>query len=160
MRACGRADEKRRVQCVGRAERETGDEPTFYAYLIEDQIGNLLRRFVLPASDLANVINAWRHAQSRSVDVVEQLRRKLDRLKQLHLEGDPGDEENREEKARTTAELDALPKGQGIQTRRLEGGLPSSSETWPTPRIWRRRRSATDSPGNSLLRSLWITEQP
>ena len=51
MRAYGRSDGKRRVQCVGRTERGACDEPTFFAQIVEDQIGGLLRRFSFPPSD-------------------------------------------------------------------------------------------------------------
>ena len=44
-------DGKRRVQCVGRTERGECDEPTFFAHIVEDQIGELLQRFIIPASD-------------------------------------------------------------------------------------------------------------
>jgi hypothetical protein len=91
MRAYDHSGGKRRVQCVGRAERGECDEPTFFAHIIEDQIGELLRKFIIPMSDQGRLYTAWRRSQSRSVDVVaERLRlsQKGEHLKRLYVEGD------------------------------------------------------------------------
>ncbi len=154
MRACGRADGKRRIQCVGRAERGACDEPTFYAHLIEDQIGTLLHQFVIPPSDQHRLYAAWRHSQSSSVDIVaERLRltRKLERLKRLYIEGDLEEGDFREQKAATITALAALPHEQGnpdeTTGRRLVGYLADLSSAWGV---------ATPTERNKIARQLFV----
>jgi site-specific DNA recombinase len=149
LRAYGRSNGKRRVQCVARTERGECDEPTFFAAVVEDQIGDLLQTFVIPASAQDRLYSAWRCAQSRAVDVVaERMRctRKLGRLKQLYLEGDLDEQQYREQKVMTAAALAALPEAQGNPDeavgRRLVGFLADLASAWQVATPLERNRMA------------------
>ncbi len=112
LRAYGRSGGRRRVQYAGRAEGNGCDEPTFFADIVEDQMGALLARFAVPESDQAVLLHAWRRSQSRSVDVAAErlrIRRKLERLKDLYLEGDLDQATWRTQRATLQEELATLP---------------------------------------------------
>jgi site-specific DNA recombinase len=154
MRAYGRSSGKRRVQCVGRAERGACDEPTFFADIVEDQIGEALQNFDIPASDQDRLYTIWRRSQSRSVDVVaERLRlsRKLDRLKRLYVEGDIDDAEYRDQKGMVAAALAVLPENRGNPDeavgRRLVGFLADLASAW---------KLATPDERNKIARQLFV----
>jgi hypothetical protein len=154
LRAYGRSDGKRRVQCANRAERGTCDEPTFYAHLVEDQIGALLQRFVIPAADQSLLLTAWRRSQSRSVDLVAErrrLERKLERVKRLYLEGDLDDASYRAEKTAVQTDLAALPIDAGNPDeaigRRLVAFLENIASAWQV---------ATPAERNRLARQLFV----
>ncbi len=154
MRAYGRANGKRRVQCVERTERGACDEPTFFAHLVEDQIGALLRTFVIPARDRDRLYAAWRRSQSRAVDVVaERLRlsRKLERLKRLYVEGDLDEQEYRDQKAAVARALAALPEDRGNPDeavgRQLVGFLEDLAGAWQV---------ATPAERNTIARQLFV----
>jgi DNA invertase Pin-like site-specific DNA recombinase len=154
MRAYGRSGGKRRVQCVGRTERGECDEPTFFAHIVEDQIGELLQQFVIPASDRDRLYTAWRRSQRHAVDIVAErvrLTRKLDRLKRLYVEGDMDDAEYRAQKTTTAAALAALPEDQGNPDeavgRRLMAFLGDLASAWQV---------ATAAERNKIARQLFV----
>ncbi len=152
MRAYGRSGGRRRVQCAGRAEGTGCDEPTFFAHVVEDQIGALLGRFALPATDQARLLNAWRRSQSRAVDTAAErirIRRKLDRLRELYLEGDIDKSPYQNQKTALASELAALPPEgdpDGDAGKRLAGFLADVASAW---------RVATPDERNRLARQLF-----
>nr|MDP9472134.1 recombinase family protein [Chloroflexota bacterium] len=153
LRAYGRSSGRRRVQCAGRAEGNGCDEPTFFADVLEDQMGALLARFEVPASDQAVLLNAWRRSQSRSVDVAAErlrIRRKLDRLKDLYLEGDLDQTTWRAQKTALQEELATLPPEGDPDSeagKRLAAFLRNVASAW---------RVATPDERNRLARQLFV----
>jgi len=122
---------------MGRTERGDGDEPTYFAHVVEDQIGHPLGRFVIPAADQTFLLAAWRRPQSRTVDVVAErlrLKRKLERLKSQYLVGDLGLAACREQKATVAGEPAALPEEEGNPGeaigQRLVGYLADLAGAW------------------------------
>ncbi len=153
LRAYGRSGGRRRVQCAGRAEGNGCDEPTFFADVLEDQMGTLLARFAVPETDQAVLLHAWRRSQSRSVDVAaERLRiqRKLDRLKDLYLEGDLDQTTWRAQKTALQEELATLPPEGDPDSeagKRLAAFLGNVASAW---------RVATPEERNRLARQLFV----
>jgi hypothetical protein len=47
------------VQCVGRTEPGECDELTFFASIVEDQVGTLLGNFAIPEAKQASLLAAW-----------------------------------------------------------------------------------------------------
>ncbi len=51
---------KRRIRCTGRAQGSECREPSCYASVIEDQIGELLSAFAVPTTDQTRLLHLWR----------------------------------------------------------------------------------------------------
>jgi hypothetical protein len=91
MKSSGRQDGRRRVECAGRAQGSYCRAQTFYAEVVETQIGDLLANFVVPKERQDALVEAWRDVQRPTAangsdrSGIEQ---KMERLKELYLEGD------------------------------------------------------------------------
>ena len=72
----------------------------------------LLNAFAVPEGERGRLLTAWRRHQSAAVDTAAErirIRRKLDRLKDLYLEGDLDKATYQTQKAHLTEDLAALP---------------------------------------------------
>jgi site-specific DNA recombinase len=81
---------RRRVQCSGRRQGNGCGAPTFFVEAVEEQVGALLDGFAVPSAAHDRLLNAWRRGRSRHVDANAErlrLRKKLDRLAELYVEG-------------------------------------------------------------------------
>jgi len=88
------------------------DQPSFSQSMVEANIGDLLANFDVPANQRSRFVSAWRQSQRRPVDSAASravLRGKLDRLRDVYLDGDLGDIEYRQRKAAILDQLAALP---------------------------------------------------
>jgi len=158
LAACGgcgahiTADGKRRARCAGRTQGNGCDEPSFYASVVEDQIADLLGRFAIPTADQGRLLTAWRHHQSAAVDTVAtrlRIHHRLDRLKDLYLDGDLDRETYKARRAALADELAALPAGGEPDSdtgRQLAGFLADVGSAW---------RVATPAERNKLARELF-----
>ena len=148
------ADGRRRARCAGRTQGNGCDEPSFYASVVEDQIADLLGRFAIPANHQARLLAAWRHDQSAAVDTVAarlRLNHRLDRLKDLYLDGDLDRATYQARRATVSDELAALPAGGNPEDdagRRLSGFLADVGSAW---------RVASPAERNKLARELFGT---
>ena len=153
MTAYGRSDGKQRVQCSGRTQGHGCDAPTFFAHLVEDQLGAFLgQHFAVPAAEREHLVRAWHLGQDRTTDAAaerERLHRKLERLKVLFLEGDLDQAAYRAQKGDLQSQLAALPaergNGEGVG-RRLADYLNNVALAW---------QAATPEERNRLARELF-----
>ncbi len=145
------ADGKRRARCAGRTQGNGCDEPSFYASIVEDQIAELLGQFAIPAADQNRLLTAWRHYQSASVDTAAarlRIHHRLDRLKEIYLDGDLDRESYQARRATLVEELAALPPGGDPDSdagQRLAEFLADVGSAW---------RVATPAERNKLAREL------
>lgn len=63
LTSSGRTDGRRRIQCSGRAQGSGCTEPTFYADMVESQIGALLSGFQISEERRERLIRDWQRAQ-------------------------------------------------------------------------------------------------
>ena len=157
MRAYGRSNGKRRVQCVGRTERGACDEPSFFAHIVEDQIGDAARdgSSFLPASRSAplqrhgGARKAARSTSSPSGSGIDAKAGPAEASSTSRATSTSG--EYREQKAAVAAALAALPKIKEIPTRpsasRLVGFLADLPSAWQV---------ATPAERNKLARQLFV----
>ncbi len=153
LTAYGRSDGKQRVQCSGRTQGHGCDAPTFYAHLVEDQLGTFLgQHFAVPPQERDRLVRAWRLGQDRTTDTAaerERLRRKLERRKALFLEGDLDQASYRAQKAELQTQLAGLPSegrtGDGVG-RRLADYLADVALAW---------QAGTPEERNKLARELF-----
>jgi site-specific DNA recombinase len=127
---------RRRIRCAGCTQGNGCDEPSCYADIIEDQIGDMLDGFAAPASERGGLLAAWRHYQVRDTSVAAErtkLERRLARLKELYLDGDLDRAKYQAERATITDKLAALPSegesGDGIGER-LAAFLGDVASAW------------------------------
>lgn len=148
LRAYGRTGGKRRVQCASRTETGECDEPTFMAEIVETQIGALLGRFIVPATDRKRLVSEWKRSQGRAGDSAgDRLRiaRRLDRLKDLYLEGDLERDSYQAQKAELQYELALLPDDGAADIdvgNRLAGFLGDVASAWTLATPEERNRLA------------------
>ncbi len=148
INALSHASGKRRVRCAGRTQGNGCDEPSCYASVIEDQIGELLHGFLLPAFERERLLALWRHYQQRDLNVAaerERLRRKLTRLREAYLEDDLAKAEYQVRKAAVTQELAALPADDDADEeaiQRLAAFLKDVAGAWELANAWERNKLA------------------
>ncbi len=53
------ADGRHRVQCSRRVQTKGGDAPTFFAEIVEEQIGTFLQGFAVPVAEQVRLVAAW-----------------------------------------------------------------------------------------------------
>lgn len=145
---------RRRIRCAGRTQGNGCDEPSCYADIIEDQIGGLLAGFAVPEGERGRMLAAWRHYQKRDTGgAVERarLRRRLDRLKELYLDGEMERAEYQAERSAVADKLAALPvdgdPARGVGDR-LAAFLADVAGAW---------KLATPTERNKLARQLFAS---
>jgi site-specific DNA recombinase len=145
---------RRRIRCAGRTQGNGCDEPSCYADVIEDQIGELLAGFAVPEAEQGCLLAAWRHYQSRDTGAaVERTRltRRLDRLKELYLDGEMDRAEYQAERKAVADKLAALPTDAdpaGDIAERLATFLADVASAWML---------ATPAERNKLARQLFAS---
>jgi DNA invertase Pin-like site-specific DNA recombinase len=103
---------RRRIRCAGRTQGNGCEEPSCYADVIEDQIGELLAGFAVPEEERGRLLAAWRYYQSRDTGTAAErirLNRRLARLKDLYLDGEMDRAEYQAERKAVADALAALP---------------------------------------------------
>jgi DNA invertase Pin-like site-specific DNA recombinase len=137
MRASGRTDRRRRIECTARRQGLDCDAPSFFADVIEGQIGGVLTTFALPESERGELIADWVRKQGTRQSTAqerERLTRKAERIRTLYLEGDLDDAEYRRQRAEVMEALaaippDELPTSEAVG-RRLAALLADLSGAW------------------------------
>jgi len=112
MTSSGRSDGRRRIQCSGRVQGTGCTEPTFFADVVESQIGAVLSNFDVDPVRRKGLINAYMQGQQHDVSAEasrKRLRRQLQRLRDLYLEGDLNRMEYQDRRNDMQRQLDALP---------------------------------------------------
>jgi DNA invertase Pin-like site-specific DNA recombinase len=112
MRASGRADRCRRIECAARRQGLGCDAPSFFADVIEGQLTGVLAKFILPESERGGLVADWvKRQETRQSTTQERARlaQKLERLRTLYLEGDLDDAEYRRQRAEVNEALAAIP---------------------------------------------------
>ncbi len=84
MTSSGRSDGRRRIQCSGRVQGTGCTEPTFFADVVESQIGAVLSNFDVDPVRRKRLINAYMQGQQHDVSS-EASRKRLRRLLQRHV---------------------------------------------------------------------------
>jgi hypothetical protein len=154
MTAYGHVDGRHRVQCSRRVQTKDCDAPTFFAEIVEEQIGTFLQGFAVPESERARLVAAWQERQRQSSKGGQKrersrLERTLVRLRELYLEGDIDGTEYRKRKAALTAELAALPSSDAPASdigQRLAAYLAEIALAW---------QIATPEERNKLARQMF-----
>jgi site-specific DNA recombinase len=112
MTSSGRSDGRRRIQCSGRVQGTDCTEPTFFADVVESQIGTVLSNFDVDPVRRKRLISAYMQGQQHDVSSEtsrKRLQRQLQRLRDLYLEGDLNRMEYQDRRNETQRQLDALP---------------------------------------------------
>ena len=112
MTSSGRSDGRRRIQCSGRVQGTGCTEPTFFADVVESQIGAVLNNFDVDPWRRKRLISAYVQGQHHDVSSEasrKRLRRQLQRLRDLYLEGDLNRMEYQERRNEMQRQLEALP---------------------------------------------------
>ncbi len=113
MRASGRADRRAGSSARRGGKGSTATRPSFFADVVEDQIGGVLATFALPEERRASALVAqWaarQGARQSTAQERERLTRKAERVKTLYLEGDLDDAEYRRQRADVAEALAAIP---------------------------------------------------
>ena len=155
--SCGKpvtADGNRRARCQGRAQGGECDQPSFFQSMVERDIGDLLANFDVPVKQRSGFVSAWRRSHRRPVDSAASrasLRGKLDRLRDVYLDGDLGDVEYRQRKAAILDQLAALPADTTPDTDagdRLASYLADVAVAW---------KVATPAEQNKIARALFTS---
>ncbi len=159
MKSSGRSDSRRRIECSARNQGLDCDAPSFYADVIEDQLGGLLANFDIPEERRAALIDAWKDRQARRhaqrTDATRERQRleaKAERIKSLFIEGELEEAEYRHQRAKVAAQLADLPvvdlPPDDAVARRLAQLLADLSAAWtlatPTERNAMAREMFTD----------------
>jgi hypothetical protein len=143
---------RRRIRCAGRTQGNGCEEPSCYADIIEDQIGELLAGFAVPEVERVRLLAAWRYYQSRDTDTAAErirLRRRLARLKDLYLDGEMDRAEYQGERKAVSDMLAALPAESNPESdagEQLAAFLADVASAW---------RVATPTERNKLARQLF-----
>ena len=137
MRLTGRADHRRRVECAGRRQGSDCQAPSFFADVVEDQLGQLLTAFAIPADRRAALVQRWqeRRGERQSTAAERQrLERKAERVKLLYIEGELDDADYRRQRAEIAESLAAIPVDDGPSTeavgQRLAQMLADLAQAW------------------------------
>ncbi len=145
---------QRRVRCAGRTQGNGCDEPSCYASVIEDQIGDLLAGFAVPEAEQQRLIAVWRSFHSPSKDAATERRRlmrRLERVRELYLEGDLDKAAYQARRDALNAQLAALPaegNASAAVGTRLAAYLADVASGW---------RAATPEERNKLARQLFAS---
>ena len=144
---------RRRIRCAGRTQGNGCDEPSCYADVIEDQIGDLLTGFAVPLGERAHLLAAWRYYHKRTPDAGAErarLRSRLDRLKELYLDGDLDKAAYQAERAAVAEKLAAMPTDEldSDAGERLAAFLADVAGAW---------KVATPAERNKLARQLFAS---
>lgn len=151
--ANGRPGGRRSLRCSGRIQGCGCDESSFYEDLTEEQLGAILAHFAIPRPEQQRLLTAWQHFQSRASDTVaerKRIRRKLERAKELYLDGDLDKAEYHAQRADLTDQLAALPPEgdpDGEAGKRLAALLADMAGAW---------KVATPEERNKLARQLFM----
>ena len=143
---------RRSLRCYGRIQGNGCDEPSFYEDLLDEQLTGVLSRFAVPQAEQTRLLSAWRRNQSVVVDSAAariRIRQKLNRLKDLYLDGEMDKSEYQTRKGALADELAALPDEGDPDSdagMRLMGFLADIASAW---------RVATPEERNRLARQLF-----
>ena len=152
VNALSHASGRRRIRCAGRTQGNGCAEPSCFASVVEDQIGDLLAGFAVPEPERARLLTAWRYYQSRATDTTAErlrLKRRADRLRELYLEGDLDRAAYQAERTAVADKLTVLPAEGDPDSdvgRRLADFLADVGGAW---------RVATPAERNRLARQLF-----
>jgi DNA invertase Pin-like site-specific DNA recombinase len=153
MKSSGRADRRRRVECSSRAQGATCDAPSFYADIVEDQLGTLLSNFLIPESRRDALVAQWqerRGERQNTEDERKRLAQKAERVKLLYIEGEITDEQYRRQRSEIAEAVAAIPADDLPPTeavgRRLAQMLADLSHAWAL---------ATPTERNAIARELF-----
>jgi site-specific DNA recombinase len=153
MRASGRADRRRRIECAARRQGLDCAAPSFFADVLEEQIGGVLGHFALPEASREVLVAQWtarQGARQSTAQERERLARKSERLRLLYVEGDIDDQEYRRQRSEVAEALaaipsDDLPTSEAVG-RRLAALLADLSMAWTV---------ATPEERNKIARELF-----
>lgn len=137
MRLSGRVSQRRRVECAGKRQGSNCQAPSFFADVVEDQLGHLLTSFAIPEERRDTLIQRWqeRRGERQSTEAERaRLERKAERVKLLYIEGELNDVEYRRQRAQIAESLAAIPVDDLPSTeavgRRLAQMLADLSQAW------------------------------
>jgi site-specific DNA recombinase len=152
---CGRAfvansrpGGRRSLRCSGRIQGTGCDEPSFYEDVTDEQLAAIVGRFAVPAAEQERLVNRWRRAQSRVVGTADAriaIRRKLERLQEIYLDGDLDRAGYQERRGVLMGELADLPAGGDPDSdagRQLAAFLADLGQAWPVATPGERNRLA------------------
>src|SRR5215207_9601843 len=145
---------RRRIRCAGRTQGNGCEEPSCYADVIENQIGELLAGFAVPEDERGRLLAAWRYFQSRDTGTAAErirLNRRLARLKEFYLDGEMDRAEYQAERKTATEALAALPAESDPESdagERLAAFLADVASAWQV---------ATPTERNKLARQLFAS---
>lgn len=146
--ANGRPGGRRSLRCSGRIQGTGCDEPSFYEDVTDEQLATIVGRFAVPPAEQERLVNRWRRAQNRAVDTAAAriaIRRKLDRLQEIYLDGDLDRAAYQERRGALMAELADLPAEGDPDAdtgRQLAAFLADLGAAWPLATPEERNRLA------------------
>ena len=148
----GRPDGRKRVRCAGRGQGNGCAAPSVFADVAEDQFGDVLGRFAIPAGSRGELLALWKRSRRNTGDAATErarVERRLARLNELYLDEALDRAEYRQQKADLTDQLAALRSETGEDDEatgdRLAGFLADVASAW---------RVATPEERNRLARQL------
>lgn len=141
LRSSGGNERRRRVECTSRRQGLSCDAPSFYADVVEGQLGTFLATFNVPEEQRAWLIEAWKDAQERratnhtnTARERQRLEAKAERVKLLFIEGEIDEAEYRRQRGDVAAQLADLPAADlpldDAVARRLGQLLADLSAAW------------------------------
>ncbi|MDP9358464.1 MAG: recombinase family protein [Chloroflexota bacterium] len=157
MVANSRPGGRRSIRCYGRIQGTGCDEPSFYEDVVDEQVGAILDRFALPKEDQERLLDLWRGLQATAPNTDAEktrLRRKLDRLRDLYLEGDVDKASYQEQKAELTSRLAVLPasdRADDVIGRQLAAFLADMSGAWKLGNSEERNKLARQIFGEAIV---------
>jgi site-specific DNA recombinase len=152
MTAYGHASGRQRVQCSRRTQTKDCDAPTFFASVVEEQLGAFLQGFAIPEEERARLVAAWRERQENQPNRGAEraaIQRKLARIRDLYEEGDLDKATYQAKRAALHADLAALPECSASSADagdRLAAYLNDVALAW---------RAATPEERNKLARQMF-----
>ena len=150
MTLTGKQNGQRRVQCSGRTQGAGCTEPSFFAHVVEDQIGCLLQTFTVESGRRDHLVQAWERAQHEDVSIEAKRRnvkQQLNRLRDLYVDGDLNRADYQMRRDAMQRELDALPHESGQDTGsadRLASYLADVGAAWADASPDERNRLARE----------------
>jgi site-specific DNA recombinase len=137
MRASGRADRRRRIECAGRRQGTDCDAPSFFAEVLEEQLASLLSNFQVPEDRRDALVKQWQsRAGSRRSTAHERdrLEAKAERIRTLYIEGDLDEQSYRRQRSEIAEALASIPidelPGTEAVGRRLATLLADLAMAW------------------------------